>query len=77
MAAVLHAASKEQENLDSYVTECLFKDAKDKLSILIEAVRKIRSLVKMIEMPPKDKVKFLEKKLEKCRNQENNPDSQM
>lgn len=39
LAAVLHAASKEQENLDSYVTECLFHEATDKLPILIEAVR--------------------------------------
>lgn len=39
LAAVLHAASKEQENLDSYVTESLFHMATDKLSILIEAVR--------------------------------------
>lgn len=39
LAAVLHAASKEQENLDSYVTECLFDSAKDKLPVLIEAVR--------------------------------------
>lgn len=39
LAAVLHAASKEQENLDHYVTESLFFSAKDKLSVLIEAVR--------------------------------------
>lgn len=39
LAAVLHAASKEQENLDQYVTECLFKDAAHKLKPLIEAVR--------------------------------------
>lgn len=39
LAAVLHAASKEQENLDSYVTEALFFHAKDKLPVLIEAVR--------------------------------------
>lgn len=76
LAAVLHAASKEQENLDSYVTDTLFKDAgDDKLGILIEAVRKIRSMVKAVEIPPRDRVKLLEKKLEKCRNQENNPDS--
>jgi cyclin H len=75
LAAVLHAASKEQENLDSYVTESLFKSAKDKLPVLIEAVKKIRSMVKTIDLPQKDAVKFLEKKLEKCRNQEFNPDS--
>lgn len=39
LAAVLHAASKEQENLDSYVTDALFNSAKDKLMVLIEAVR--------------------------------------
>lgn len=39
LAAVLHAASKEQENLDSYVTESLFDSAKDKLPILIDSVR--------------------------------------
>uniref|UniRef100_A0A336MAL8 Cyclin-H n=1 Tax=Culicoides sonorensis TaxID=179676 RepID=A0A336MAL8_CULSO len=75
LAAVLHAASKEQENLDSYVTESLFASAKDKLPMLIESVRKIRSMVKTIELPQKDKIKFLEKKLEKCRNEQYNPDS--
>ena len=39
LAAVLHAASKEQENLDSYVTESLFYQVTDKLPVLIEAVR--------------------------------------
>lgn len=77
LAAVLHAASKEQENLDSYVTESLFGAAKEKLPVLIEAVRRVRSMVRTIELPQKDKVRQLEKKLEKCRNQENNPDSQI
>ncbi|XP_004925786.1 cyclin-H [Bombyx mori] len=78
LAAVLHAASKEQENLDSYVTDILFRDAgRDKLAILIEAVRKIRSLVKMVEAPARERVRLIEKKLDKCRNQENNPDSEI
>lgn len=34
-------------------------------------------MVKTIETPNKDRVKFLEKKLDKCRNQANNPDSLM
>lgn len=42
LASVLHAASKLQENLDQYVTESLFISAKDKLSVLIEAVRSKR-----------------------------------
>lgn len=39
LAAVLHAASREEENLDSYVTENLLNQAKEKLPILIEAIR--------------------------------------
>lgn len=39
LAAVLHAASKEQENLDNYVTQSLFHNFQDKLPILIESVR--------------------------------------
>ncbi|XP_055549251.1 cyclin-H isoform X2 [Wyeomyia smithii] len=77
LAAVLHAASKEQENLDSYVTESLFGAAKEKLPVLIETVKRVRSMVRTIELPQKEKVRALEKKLEKCRNQENNPDSQI
>lgn len=78
LAAVLHAASKEQENLDCYVTEMLFRHAgQDKLAILIEAVRKIRSMVKMVESPAREKVRAIEKKLDRCRNQENNPDSEI
>lgn len=34
-------------------------------------------MVKQYEIPARDKVKTIEKKLEKCRNQENNPDSEM
>lgn len=40
LAAILHAASKVQENLDSYVTETLFGvDGQNRLADLIEAVR--------------------------------------
>ncbi|XP_022920146.1 cyclin-H [Onthophagus taurus] len=77
LAAVLHAASKLQENLDSYVTDTLFGiEGRGKLEELIEAVRSIRSMVKMADsIPDKNQQKMLDKKLEKCRNPENNPDS--
>ncbi|KAJ8923906.1 hypothetical protein NQ315_006682 [Exocentrus adspersus] len=79
LAAVLHAASKLQENLDSYVTDILFgEDGKGKLEDLIEAVRGIRSMVKMADsVLDKNQQKILDKKLEKCRNPENNPDSEI
>lgn len=42
LAAILQAASKLQENLDSYVTDTLFGiDGRSKLEELIEAVRSI------------------------------------
>ncbi|XP_030372975.1 cyclin-H [Scaptodrosophila lebanonensis] len=77
LAAVLHAASKEQENLDSYVTDLLFVSAREKLPGLIDAVRKIRIMVKQYQQPDRDRVKAIEKKLDKCRNQANNPDSEL
>ncbi|EDW73070.1 uncharacterized protein Dwil_GK16840 [Drosophila willistoni] len=77
LAAVLHAASKEQENLDSYVTELLFVAARDKLPALIDAVRKIRIMVKQYQPPDRDQVKAIEKKLDRCRNQANNPVSEL
>lgn len=96
LAAVLHAASKEQENLDSYVTDLLFVSAREKLPGLIDAVRseycwyarvrtyktihiftEIRMLVKNYQPPDREKVKAIEKKLDKCRNQNNNPDSEL
>ncbi|CAG0897293.1 unnamed protein product [Darwinula stevensoni] len=40
LAAILNAASRQNQNLDSYVTDCLFGDkASDKLNNIIEAVR--------------------------------------
>ncbi|KAK9685934.1 Cyclin, N-terminal domain [Popillia japonica] len=79
LAAILHAASKLQENLDSYVTDTLFGvEGRGKLEELIEAVRSIRSMVKMADsVPDKNQQKMLDKKLEKCRNPENNPDSEI
>nr|CAI5863334.1 unnamed protein product [Callosobruchus analis] len=79
LAAVLHAASKLQENLDSYVTDTLFgEDGRGKLEDLIDAVRGIRSMVKLADsVLDRNQQKISDKKLDKCRNPENNPDSEM
>jgi len=34
-------------------------------------------MVKQYQQPDRDKVKAIEKKLDKCRNQANNPDSEL
>lgn len=39
LAAVLNSASKEQENLDEYVTKSLFHDASEQLKELVDAVK--------------------------------------
>lgn len=80
LAAVLHSASKNQENLDAYVTETLLgkNNGLQYLKDLIEAVRKIRTfLVKNVETPSRDQIKYIEKRLEICRNEETNPDSEV
>ena len=40
-------------------------------------ISEIRTMAKFIETPTRECVRILEKKLERCRNQENNPDSEM
>lgn len=80
LAAILHSASKNQENLDAYVTQTLLdkNNGSQYLKDLIEAVRKIRTfLVKNVEPPTRDQVKRIEKRLEVCRNEETNPDSEV
>ena len=96
LAAVIHAASKNKINLDSYVTQQLFdSQGQEAITNIVTIVRNIRVLVKNIPEPAPEKDKELIKalclkvweqfsvsiinihlKVDKCRNQENNPDSQ-
>lgn len=50
LAAVLHAASREQENLDSYVTESLFAESEHMLKPLIDSVRSMISLLVLLRL---------------------------
>ncbi|XP_071526896.1 cyclin-H isoform X1 [Panulirus ornatus] len=77
LAAVTTAVSRLGENLDHYVTDILFpNEQKQHLAVLIEAVRKIKKMVKNAEPPLSDSIRReIEAKLEKCRNQQNNPNS--
>jgi len=85
LAALIHGASKNGHNLDKYVTEVLFVNEQNdeqvknkKLHKIIDAVRNIRVMVKNIDRSKGDmnEVRVLFETLEKCRNQDNNPDSQ-
>jgi len=75
LAAIIHAASRQKQNLDSYVTERLFgEQGEEAILHIITCVRNIRVMVKNIPEPT-DNIKVLCTRLEQCRNQENNPDS--
>uniref|UniRef100_A0A6M2E736 Cyclin C-terminal domain-containing protein n=1 Tax=Amblyomma tuberculatum TaxID=48802 RepID=A0A6M2E736_9ACAR len=77
LTAVLYAANKAQANFETYITDVLFANSpREKLHHVRDTVKKLYLMVRGIEVPPKDRVRACEQKLEKCRNQENNPDSQ-
>ncbi|KAK7083080.1 hypothetical protein SK128_000866 [Halocaridina rubra] len=77
LAAVTTAVSRLGDNLDQYVTDILFPgEQREHLAVLVEAVRKIKKMVKNVEPPMSDsKRREIESKLERCRNQQNNPNS--
>jgi len=75
LAAIIHSASRQKQNLDSYVTGQLFgSQGEGAIQAIIDSVRKIRLMVKNIIEPTRN-IKSLMERLETCRNQENNPDS--
>jgi len=77
LAAVLHSASQIKENLDSYVTDLLLGDTgSEHLKDLIEIVRRIRLLYNKTSDDHTKELSRISKKLDKCRNQENNPFSE-
>ena len=79
LAAVIHAASKGGQNMDVYVTDVLLGGDQIKIAKIIGAVRNVRLMVKNIEPASSldmNNIKRINERLEKCRNQENNPDSQ-
>ncbi|XP_065285471.1 cyclin-H [Dermacentor albipictus] len=78
LTAVLYAANKAQANFETYITDFLFAGSpRETLHHIKDTVKKLWLMVRAIEVPPKEKVRACEQKLEKCRNQENNPDSQV
>eukprot|EP00092_Neocalanus_flemingeri_P033934 GFUD01036900.1.p1 GENE.GFUD01036900.1~~GFUD01036900.1.p1 ORF type:complete len:278 (-),score=71.52 GFUD01036900.1:79-912(-) len=75
LAAIIHAASRQKQNLDSYVTESLFgEQGEEAILHIITCVRNVRVMVKNIPEPTPN-IKLLCTRLEQCRNQDNNPDS--
>ncbi|CAG0900055.1 unnamed protein product [Cyprideis torosa] len=79
LAAVLHSCSRNGGTLDSYVMDVLLgtEEAAKHLNTLVEAVRKIKTMVRSVEAQSlsKEDIKAIEKKLDICRNKFNDPNS--
>lgn len=78
LAAVLTSASQMGKNMDSYVTETLLQGATpDELKKTIYQIKRIKYMVKTHKSTEKEFVGRAQRKLSKCRNQANNPDSEL
>lgn len=82
LSALVSSGANCGINLDSYVANKLV-DSKDNLRKIVDHIQRLRQMVKQVEflhshLKPAEfekEVKLIEKKLEQCRNQENNPES--
>lgn len=76
LAAVAYGANKFQETLHSYINSLLNRNSnQQEANAAKAAIKSIWAMVHNIEVPKKEQVKAIEKRLEKCRNEENNPNS--
>ncbi|XP_071942401.1 cyclin-H-like [Antedon mediterranea] len=78
LAALVTSASKLGINIDSYVTDTLLgPENRSGLRDTVNIIKRMKCLVKNIEPLNPEIIKRLEKKLDICRNQELNPDSEV
>lgn len=76
IAAIAYGSKKFKENLDGYLCEILFDAYPEKLAYVKEAAKNMFQMIRNESPLMNDPIRAsLEKKLEKCRNQENNPSS--
>jgi cyclin H len=78
LAALLTGGNMIGVSLDSYVANKLLEAGnREQLMKLIERVKAVRSLVRGMESVNVNDLEMLEEKLERCRNHENNPLSEL
>ncbi|CAG5129233.1 unnamed protein product, partial [Candidula unifasciata] len=76
LAAVKFGAAKERIVLDGYIKNTLLKTASEKeAENTLYQLRRVKFIVKGVEPVPREQAGAIQKKLDSCRNQENNPDS--
>ncbi|XP_029645893.1 cyclin-H isoform X2 [Octopus sinensis] len=78
LAAILDSCSLKNIDIMSYVTSILMKGAEsDQKKRAMQQIKLIQITVNNQNSLKREHIRQLEKKLEKCRNQENNPDSEV
>ncbi|KAL8562031.1 hypothetical protein ACOMHN_031802 [Nucella lapillus] len=78
LASLMFSASKESINLDRYVTKLLMGgSSKEEIQKLIYQLKRIKCMVKGDPPIARDQLPLIQRKLDACRNQENNPDSEL
>ncbi|XP_072173701.1 cyclin-H-like [Diadema setosum] len=79
LAALISSASEQGLNIDKYVTELLLagRDSAKDLPDIISAIKTVRQMVRNMPKLNREVAKQLEWKLDKCRNEELNPESEV
>ncbi|XP_059167590.1 cyclin-H-like isoform X2 [Physella acuta] len=76
LTAIRFGAAKEGIPIDKYIKEILLKSASEKeAENTMYQLRRVKFIVKNTEQVPREQGQAVQKKLDQCRNQENNPDS--
>ncbi|GFN97433.1 cyclin-h [Plakobranchus ocellatus] len=78
LAAVKFGAAKEGISLDGYIRNKVLKTATEKeAENTLYQLRRVKAIVKSFEQTTREQAQGVQKKLDRCRNQENNPDSEI
>lgn len=78
LAGVINSASEDGISLDMYVTSVLLKNSpQEEIQKVAQQIKKIRSMVKNQEPLQRELIGPVQRKLESCRNQANNPESEV
>lgn len=77
LAAISYGAAVHGSDIDIYINSILLEEDPDKARLISDVHEGLWVIVNDApEQPDKAQIKYIEQKLEKCRNQENNPQSQ-
>lgn len=76
LAAILTSAESDKISLDSYLADMLLAGcSSEEVKKTVYQIKRIKYMVSSQEPLQKDQIGSIQRKLEQCRNQENNPDS--